>query len=168
MNALRTAIIVLAAFVVPVLAFAQGAQVAFGGLKHDSSLPVEVSADSLEVNQTDGTAVFIGNVVIGQGDMRITAARVDVEYAAQDTGSAGRISTMRASGGVAVVTGADAAQGNEALYTIDTGSIVMTGDVVLTQGENALSGQRLVVNLEDGTGVMEGRVKTIFQTGGSE
>lgn len=168
MTALRIAIIVLATLVVPGLALGQGAQVAFGGLKHDSSLPVEVTADSLQVNQADGSAVFTGNVVIGQGDMRLTAARVEVEYAAEGADAAGRISTMRASGRVTVVTGADAAEGNEALYTIDTGTIVMTGDVILTQGQNALSGQRLVVNLEDGTGVMEGRVKTIFQTGGSE
>ena len=41
----------------------------------------------------------------------------------------------------------------------------MTGDVILTQGPNALSGERLIVDLTSGTGRMEGRVRTIFQTG---
>ena len=56
----------------------------------------------------------------------------------------------------------DAAEAKEALYTIDSGNVVMTGDVLLTQGANAISGQKLVLNLKDGTGVMEGRVQTVF------
>ena len=32
----------------------------FGGLKHDSSQQVEVSADSLRVDQTSGSATFAG------------------------------------------------------------------------------------------------------------
>ena len=39
----------------------------------------------------------------------------------------------------------------------------MTGDVILTQGKNALSGEKLLINLNDGTATIEGRVKTIFQ-----
>ena len=44
-------------------------QVAFGSMAQDTSAPVEVSADSLSVNQSDGTALYTGNVVIGQGDI---------------------------------------------------------------------------------------------------
>ena len=44
-------------------AWAQGAQVGFGGIKADPTLPVEVSADELNVNQTDGSASFTGNSV---------------------------------------------------------------------------------------------------------
>jgi len=104
-------------------AFAQGASVAFGGLKHDASQPVEITADELSVDQATGSAVFAGNVVAGQGEMRLSAARVQVQYA--------------------------------------------TGDVILTQGVNALSGQKLTADLNTGSGRMEGRVKTIFQTGGN-
>ncbi len=63
---------------------AQGATVAFGGIKSDTTLPVEVTADQLEVNQTDGTAIFTGNVIVLQGDMRMAAAAVRVEYAKDD------------------------------------------------------------------------------------
>jgi lipopolysaccharide export system protein LptA len=39
----------------------------------------------------------------------------------------------------------------------------MGGDVVLTQGGNAISSQSLVINLNDGTGrVQGGRVKSVF------
>ena len=146
----------------PVPALAQGAKVAFGGLKQDTSLPVEITADSLEVNQTDGEATFSGNVLVGQGDMRLSAARIRVEY--EDGGKG--IKTLHATGGVTIVNATDAAEAQEAVYTIASGNVVMTGNVLLTQGPNAISGERLVLNLRDGTGVMEGRVKTVFTPGG--
>ena len=146
----------------PVPALAQGAKVAFGGLKQDTSLPVEITADSLEVNQTDGEATFSGNVLVGQGDMRLSAARIRVEY--EDGGEG--IKTLHATGGVTIVNATDAAEAQEAVYTIASGNVVMTGNVLLTQGPNAISGERLVLNLRDGTGVMEGRVKTVFTPGG--
>ena len=154
------------AVAVPGFLSAQGADIAFGGLSHDTSLPVELSADELSINQADGTAKFVGNVVIGQGDMRITAGLVLVEYASSDDAT-GEISRLVLSGGVVLVNGAEAAEAAEAIYSIATGEIVMTGGVILTQGRNALSADRLVVNLREGTGRMVGRVKSIIQTGGN-
>jgi lipopolysaccharide export system protein LptA len=140
------------------LASAQGAQVAFGGLKQDPTLPVEVAADQLSVDQAQGTAVFQGNVDVRQGDLRLTAGRLQVEYAE----GGGAIVRLHATDGVTIVNAADAAQGREAIYTIATGEVVLTGDVVLTQGKNAMSGQKLTLDLKAGTGVMEGRVQTVF------
>ena len=147
----------------PIAAHAQ-AQVAFGGLKHDSTLPVEISADQLQVDQSDGSATFSGNVQIGQGDMRLSAGRVRVEYAT-GADTTGEISRLLASDGVTLVNGAEAAEAREAIYTISSGVIVMTGDVILTQGQNALASEKLTVNLQSGTGTMDGRVRSIIQTG---
>ena len=65
---------------VPVLALAQGTQVPFGGLHHDASQPVEITADRLDVDQAAGSAVFTGTVKVGQGTLRLAADRVDVFY----------------------------------------------------------------------------------------
>ena len=146
-------------------ALAQGINVAFGAQSHDASAPVEVTAETLSVDQSDGTAVFSGNVVIAQGEMRLTAGEVRVFYAEGTDGQQGRIARLEATGGVTLVSGAEAAEAQEAVYTVDSGSIVMTGDVVLTQGQTAISAGRMTVNLEDGTGLLEGGVKTILQTG---
>lgn len=148
-------------------AYAQGASVAFGGLKHDASQPVEITADELTVDQATGSAVFAGNVVAGQGEMRLSAARVQVAYATENGQATGRIDQLVATGGVTLVNGAEAAEAQRAVYTVSAGEIVMTGDVILTQGVNALSGEKLTVDLNTGSGRMEGRVKTIFQTGGN-
>lgn len=142
---------------------AQGASVEFGGLRQDAALPVEVSADSLTVNQTDGSALFEGNVIAVQGDLRLTAGAVQVRYAQ----GGGAIETLTATGGVTLVSATDAAESREAVYSVQTGSVVMTGDVLLTQGRNAISGERLVLDLTAGTGRMEGRVQTVFTPGGT-
>lgn len=144
-------------------ATAQQANIAFGGMKQDTALPVEVDADNLSINNADGSAVFSGNVSVVQGDMRLTAGEVRVEY----TADGGGIKTLHASGGVMLINASDAAEAQDAVYTIDEGNVVMTGNVLLTQGQNAISGQKLVLNLKDGTGVMEGRVKTVFSPGGN-
>ncbi|MBN8631935.1 MAG: LptA/OstA family protein [Rhodobacterales bacterium] len=147
------------------LATAASAQqkIAFGDLNQDTSLPVEVQADQLAVNNADGSAVFTGNVVVTQGEMKLAADEVKVSYGANQTA----IETLVASGGVTVTNLGDAVEAQEALYTIDSGVIVLTGEVLLTQGPSAMSGSKLTINLKDGTGVMEGRVTTTFVPGGN-
>ena len=158
---LTRSLVAAALFALACPALAQGAKVAFGGMSQDTSAPVEVSADSLEVNQTDGTALYTGNVIIGQGEMRLAAPRVLVVYSDNQD----RIERLEAIGGVTLVSGKEAAEAERADYNIDTGTVVMTGNVLLTQGNNALTSERMVVNLDDGTAQMSGRVKTVIQNG---
>jgi lipopolysaccharide export system protein LptA len=159
--------ILVAALAAAGTAQAQQAEFPFGGLKGDPTLPVEIAADSLSVSQSDGSATFEGNVVIGQGEMRLSAGRVLVEYAEGANGGQGKIERLLASGGVTLVNGAEAAEAQEAVYTIDSGNVVMTGSVVLTQGQNVISGEKLTVSLTDGTGRMEGRVRTVLRQDGN-
>lgn len=144
-------------------ALAQSANVDFGGLRADPKLPVEVTADSFTVDQADHSASFLGSVRVAQGDMVLTAGEVRIEYA-EDGKS---IARLLARGGVLLKAGADAAQAGEAVYVLASAEITLTGDVVLTQGSAAISGQKLVVNLTNGTGRMEGGVTTIFTPGGN-
>ena len=138
-------------------------KIAFGDLNQDTTLPVEVQADQLTVNNADGSAVFSGNVVVTQGEMKLAAGEVRVIYGTDQK----NIETLIASGGVIVKNLGDAAEAAEAVYTIDSGVIVLSGDVLLTQGGSAMAGQKLTINLKDGTGVMEGRVTTTFVPGGN-
>lgn len=140
---------------------AQETGIAFGGLRTDISQPVQIDADSLSVDQADGSATFTGNVVIAQGDMRLTAALVMIRYSADRQS----IESLRAEGGVTLSAGSDAASAQSADYLPGSGELTLSGDVVLTQGQAAISGQKLVLNLETGLGTMSGRVTTIFTPG---
>ena len=151
----------------PAISWSQGATVAFGDARVDPNAPVEITADELTVDQTTGSAVFAGNVVAGQGEMRLSAGSVRVQYAVDDDGQpSSRIDRLIATGGVTLVNGPEAAEAQEAVYLVEAGEIEMTGDVLLTQGPNALSGEKLIVNLAAGSGRMVGRVRTVFQAGG--
>ncbi len=143
-------------------AFAQ-TSVALGGLSVDTSAAIEVSADSLSIDQDTSTAVFDGNVIIGQGDLRITAGRVEVIYGSDTT----QIARLLASNGVTFVTATEAAEAQQADYDITTGLLVLTGEVLLTQGASAISAGRMSINVTDGTATMDGRVRTVLQQGGN-
>ena len=138
-----------------------GSAIAFGGLKTDTTQPVQITSDQLAVNQADGTAIFTGNVVIMQGTMKLQATKVQVNYSADQRA----IRNLHAEGGVTLTTGTDAATSDSADYMPDTGELILQGSVILTQGPAALSGQKLILNLESGLGTITGRVTTIFTPG---
>ncbi|WP_193143088.1 MULTISPECIES: LptA/OstA family protein [unclassified Meridianimarinicoccus] len=139
--------------------------VATGGFRNaDPDAPVEVTSDQLDLTRDAGTALFTGNVVAVQGDMRLSAQWVLVEYVVLEDGSLGSdIKTITARDDVLLVTPEEAAEGDEAIYTPLSNEVVMTGNVLLTQGANTVAGERLVVDLETGIGQVAGRVRTILQ-----
>jgi len=139
-------------------AYAQGASIAFGDIEQDSSAPVEISADNMAINQKTGTATLTGNVLIGQGAMRLSAASVNVVYSEDRK----RIASLEASGNVTLVSGEDAAEAQKAEYDINTGLIVLTGDVLLVQGPTAITADSMRVATQAGTARMQGRVKTVL------
>lgn len=145
----------------PFAATAQGTNITLGGISTQPDEPVEISADTLVVDQDSGRAVFTGNVVIGQGDLRLSAGRVEVTYS--DT--QGKISSLNASGGVTFVTATEAAEASSAIYDLDGDQLTLSGNVLLNQGASALTAERMTINLKTGDARMEGRVRTVFQQG---
>ncbi len=156
---------ILAALTALVLAVPATAQtnINLGGIATDPSAPVEVTADNLNVDQDTGSAVFSGNVVIGQGDLRLSAPSVQVSYAAET----GDITRLQASGGVTFATATEAAEAQSADYNLASGLLTLNGDVMLTQGKSALSSDSMILDLNAGTAQMSGRVRTVFQQDGN-
>ena len=149
------AAIALAALLSAGAALAQGA-VPFGGLAQDTDAPVELTADRLTVEEGGARAIMEGSVVVGQGELRLAADRVEVDYLD------GRIAKLLATGSVVLSQGEDAAEAAEADYDIERGTVILTGDVLVTQGPSAVAAERAVVDLTTGQAVMEGRVRTVL------
>ena len=144
-------------------AIAQDTTVAFKGLRAGEGQPVEVTSDSLSVDQAGGTAQFTGHVLVVQGDVRLSSDLLDVAYQAADKT---KIDTLTATGNVLLSTPTEAAKGQKAVYSLTGRTILMTGDVVLTQGQSVMSGQSLAIDLAKSTGTMNGRVRTVLQAPG--
>ena len=137
---------------------AQATMIVFGGMRGDPTLPVNITAQTLTVDEGQATAVFAGDVLVVQGAMRLQADEVRVLYS---TG-ASRIDQLWAEGNVVLVNAEDAARAQRAEYVIDEGIVTMHDDVVLTQGEAVFTAQRFSTDLTQGVGTLEGGVAVSF------
>lgn len=172
MKSIRTAFVLTAAMIMgaSTIGLAQTAGVP-GGFKHDSSQPIKISADALEVRQNEQIAVFTGAVDARQGDVRMQAQRLTVTYdpEAEDTSQSGAIRNVRAEGDVFISSTDSTASGNWADYDVATGNITMGDIVTLTQGtgatSNVIGGNSLTINLNSGVAQMQGRVSSSGQPG---
>jgi lipopolysaccharide export system protein LptA len=160
---MRAFLIALCLACLPALPIAAQTSIGFGGVSHDSNQPIEVTSDSLRVDQTTGNAVFSGNVIVIQGDLRMAAGEVSVIYGTSDTQ---QVQEVLATGGVLLTRGQDAAEGAQAEYSVETGHVFLSGDVLVTQGRTTIAGDRLNIDLNTGNGTVEGRVRTILQPAG--
>jgi lipopolysaccharide export system protein LptA len=133
---------------------------------HDTSQPIEITADSMEVDQDQQTAIFEGTVEAVQGELHLRADRVTVHYRDKAEGGGKEIARIEAVGNVFVSSPEETAQGASGVYDVPGRTIALEGDVVLTRGENVIRGERLELDLRAGVSRIEGgaggRVKGLF------
>jgi lipopolysaccharide export system protein LptA len=163
----------LASPIVPAQAQEAAPATASNGLAgHDSRQPIEITSDTLTVEQNKQLATFAGNVDAVQGEMKLRADRLLVHYArnGEGAGSASENNSIRmieAFGKVVITSPAESAQGNEGIYDVSAGTMQLTGNVVLTRGQNVIRGNRLDMNLNTGLSAVSGgqkseRVRALF------
>ncbi|MEM7021876.1 MAG: LptA/OstA family protein [Pseudomonadota bacterium] len=139
------------------------------GFDHDSDLPIEITADSLEVLQEEQIATFVGNVDAVQGDLVLTSDQLRVHYRASEEGEALGASSIRrieATGNVFISSPEETAQGEFGVYDVDGALLTLEGSVVLTRDDNVVRGARLEVDLETGRSQMFAAVPSV--AGGTE
>jgi lipopolysaccharide export system protein LptA len=163
MRRLLHALIVPMALAIAAPLAAQDRAVAFGQSLRLSGSELEIDSDSLEVDQASGATVFTGNVRAEQGGLSIETQSLRLEYEPGASAGTRRIGRLVASGGVVMATQTEAIEAREAIYSLSSQTLEMTGDVVLVQGPSVLAGQRFVADLRAGTGRMIGRVRTVIQ-----
>lgn len=130
----------------------------------DTSKPVEVNADELEVLQDQNKAIFTGNVIAVQGDMRMKADKMTVFYRKKEAEGAPKtgeptdntISRLEVDGNVLLSTPEETASGVKGIYDVDAKEVRLLGNVVLTREQNVLKGQKLVYDLASGRSTLDG------------
>ena len=144
------------------------AQSALTGGSFDTNQPIEITADSLEVQQANQLAIFEGNVQVVQGEIRMRAAKLLVHYVDKnqsDSGEPANIRQIDAMGDVFLSSPRETAQGDKGVYDVTNKQIDLQGNVVLTQGKNVLRGNKLTLNLITGMSRVEGGGTTDGSTG---
>jgi lipopolysaccharide export system protein LptA len=147
-------------------AAAQDFAAAFSGFDTDSTVPIQIEADQLEVRDPEKIAVYSGEVRVRQGDTVLETPALRVFYVGEATAAGvpgSQVSRIEAGPGVMVRSGDRTASGDSAVLDMDRDLITMSGNVVLTEGPNVVRGERLVVNLATKQGRIEGgRVQTLI------
>jgi lipopolysaccharide export system protein LptA len=152
---------------------------AFQGFARDNKEPVQIEANTFEVHDKDRYAVFIGNVVVKQGESTMRARELKVHYegslrnvdkgeksakaapapAAKANDPAQRIRRLEALGGVIITNKDQKATGDVGVLDMPTNTATITGNVVLTQGPNVMRADKLVVDLKTGFSRLESSAK---------
>jgi lipopolysaccharide export system protein LptA len=147
---------------------------AFQGFARDNKEPVKIEANAFEVHDKDRFAVFIGNVVVQQGESTMRSRELKVFYEgslrgrekgkddpappapkAASNDPAQRIRRLEAHGGVIITNKDQKASGDLGVLDMPTNTATITGNVVLTQGPNVMRGDKLVVDLKTGYSRLE-------------
>ena len=159
------------------LAQAQNPDRAFGGLGSDSTAPIRIDADRLDVFDRENRAVYSGNVVAVQGDTTIRCSRLTIHFDRNPTGGSGddagdAIRRIECAGPVTILSQDQVATGDQATYDRATGQMVISGNVALSQGQNVTRGERLVYDIDRGVANIEAgatqRVRGLFVPGGAD
>lgn len=132
----------------------------------DSNAPVEVTSDSLDVDDKKKVAIFRGKVEAKQDTVEIRCAELSAYYKGEaglmDAASGRSEPEREASAGSELtrieartnvkVTSADGqtATGDWADFDAKTNKVTMGGNVVLSRGKNMVRGTRLLIDLTTG------------------
>jgi lipopolysaccharide export system protein LptA len=127
--------------------------------------PVDITADQLTGHNKDCEAIYSGNAEALQDTSRLRSnvmmffnKKIPNPHpgaGTNDNPTCGDLERMEAHGNVFYVTPDRVVKGDDAVYTADNTTIVMTGaEVVATQGKNVISGTRLVINTNTGEATM--------------
>jgi len=131
---------------------------ALQGSRHDSSLPIEVTANALTFDQETQIVLFEGDAKAIQGDIVLQADVLEVIYN-EDTGEVAEVS---GTGSVVYDNGAERAEADTMAYSSDTNLLVLEGSVTMTQGQTVLSANRMVLNVTSNAAELTGNVRTRF------
>ena len=165
LSVLTAAFIIIAGFMVS-FAFAEGED-----LKENKK--IHITSDRLIADNEAMLAEFIGNVVAIRGTDVITADRLKIFYKKgvdkKEKPAAGEemIKKIVANGNVVIKFDDKVARAQQAVYTAETGIIVLTGpNSKVTSGNNFISGEKITMYRSDDRMIVESgkekRVEAVF------
>ncbi|MEG9862569.1 MAG: LptA/OstA family protein [Parvularculales bacterium] len=136
-----------------------------------SDTPIEIEADTLDINQNTQKATFTGQVRVTQNSLQLVADHLTIYYWSQDDSKADEdekrspFRRLEAEGNATVTPNDNqSAHGDWMQYEANAQYITMEGNVILRQGENVVQGERLEIDLTTGDSRMLGTVSAEDKT----
>ena len=113
-------------------------------LTDDSTKPINIQADSAEINDASGVSTYRGNVEITQGSMQLTGDIVILETAnkkVQKIIAEGNLSTFKQKTDDGRLINAEA---KKMVYSITGNKIVLTDNAKLTEAGNTFASDHII------------------------
>ena len=112
----------------------------------NSDAPIEADAD--DIINSSGVTILSGQVDVRQGETRILSDVMKIYGGATGLGpETSDVSRIEATGNFYYLTPDQEVRGNNGVYTKESDTFTVTGDVILLQGENVVTGDTLIYNL---------------------
>lgn len=121
--------------------------VAAQALESDRRQPIELAADSVDIDEGKGVSVYRGDVDLRQGSMRVQADVITVHQQGRKPTKVvadGRPVKFRQQSERGPVEG----EARRVEYSIDSENLVLSGDALLVQGKDRMRSDRIVYDRE--------------------
>jgi lipopolysaccharide export system protein LptA len=138
-----------------------------------SKEPISIDADKLVYYDKERKAVYSGNVVVIQGDTKMTCSVMTVyldRSPAQGTAEAkdasgeaptnSGVKRLEAAGPVTVVSKTQVATGDSAIYDKAENRVLLIGHVTLSDGQNVTKGDKLTYDLKTSQATIDTNAKS--------
>lgn len=127
----------------------------------DTSLPVEIQSQQLEMLQQENKSIFSGDVIVTQGDMTLSADQLIVFFIEDN-----QIERLEANGKVRFSQLDRVATSEKAVYRQSEGILLLLGNARVQQGKNLVSGDEITFYVVENRSVVKGssqkRVKAVI------
>ncbi|WP_078117921.1 lipopolysaccharide transport periplasmic protein LptA [Thiosocius teredinicola] len=112
-------------------------------LESDKQQPIQLAADSVDVDQSKGVSIYRGDVDLRQGSIHLQADVVTVQHRGKKPSkivAEGRPVKFSQQSNKGPVKG----QARRAEYEVNSENLVLIGDAVLVQGKDSMRSDRIV------------------------
>lgn len=141
---------------------------AFGA--EEKEPPVYVEADQMSSTEENNTVLFLGNVDVKQGDLRILSDEMTVFYSDEasknetaDTKQ--KIEKLVSVGNVELSTSEWLGTADQMVYYSDNRRVFLIGNAKAWQGDNMISGEKIVYYIDEGRSEVVGGTTTVIGEG---
>jgi lipopolysaccharide export system protein LptA len=138
-----------------------------------SKEPISIDADKLVYYDKEHKAIYSGNVVVIQGDTKMTCTMMTVfldhapaQGAKQSTegptgpGADAGVKRLEAKGPVTVMSKTQVATGDNGAYDKTEDKVYLIGHVTLSDGQNVTQGDKLTYDLKTGVATVDTSAKS--------
>lgn len=128
---------------------------------------VEIDSDELKYFTEANKAIFKGNVVATQGEMKLYSNECVVLFEKKsEKAEQNSVKSIELSGKVKIITLKEHIESDKGFYDTAKGTITLIGNVKLFQDKNTLYGDKLVHNVNTGESIItssgKSRVKAVI------